>query len=115
MGSTYNSPAMSQHDSKEVKEERAYEKSRQFNNLSSQAYNFGLSHETWCTVEKSASAFHCRVKRKHFKQANKSTVFEKQKPDSSRMSGMYENSVGAHAEKRHFAKSSNVSQQQANR
>merc|ERR1719219_168902 len=50
--------------------------------------------------------------RKHFHQANVSTVFDEQRKDCSRMSGMIENSIGSHAEKRHFPTKSNLSQQQ---
>jgi len=96
----------------QMQEERAYDKSRQFNNLDHGAYNHGLQRETWCTVEKSSNTAHMRVKRKHFHQANQSTVFDEQRKDSSRMSGMMANSVGIHAEKRHYPTRSNVSQQQ---
>jgi len=160
----------------QMQEERAYDKSRQFNNLDHGAYNHGLQRETWCTVEKSSNTAHMRVNmenlkyfeqttyvgkqarperpvrpwssysarqkcpsisrtskrpmssgygqsprapctgppgtRKHFHQANQSTVFDEQRKDSSRMSGMMANSVGIHAEKRHYPTRSNVSQQQ---
>merc|ERR1711881_262595 len=50
-----------------LQEERAYEKSRRFNNLHGPAYNYGLDRETWCTVEKSNNTAHLRVNAENLK------------------------------------------------
>merc|ERR1711931_178162 len=81
MGRLNNSVIMSgeKQQKREYTNQVAYEKSRKFNNLESSAYDHGLGRETWCTVEKSSNAAHTRKSRKHYHEANSSTVFQNER------------------------------------
>lgn len=93
------------------KADKSYEKSRQFNNLDRQAYDFGQARESWCKVEKSNNEQHTRKLKKHYHDHNNSRVFDSPgcQNDSSRIDGLLENQVGDHAEKRHFSHLQNKS------
>ena len=100
----------------ENKTDKSYEKSRQFNNLDQPAYDYGLSRESWCKVEKSNNEQHTRKFKKHFLDHNNSRVFESSsnknsslEPDSSRIDGLLQNQIGDHAEKRHYPNKQNSS------
>ena len=95
----------------QLKQAKAYEKSRQFSYLNETAYNYGLERESWCKVEKSNNEAHTRVNRKHFEHSNCSNIFsnEKRSEDSSRIEGLLQNQIGSHAEKRHYPEKQNSS------
>merc|ERR1712032_1200570 len=95
---------------KEQQLERRLDKSRNFNNLNADQYDHGLNRETWCTVERTSFAAHTRFTRRHYNEANASSVFT-QSTDfvDDRKSNL---TIGQYPEKRHFPGKSNVSQQQ---
>merc|ERR1712224_559680 len=95
---------------KEQQVERRYEKSRNFNNMGSDNYDYGLVRETWCKVECSDLGAHTRFTRKHNKRANASTVFDHCKDFNEDHKNNL--AIGQYPEKRHFPERSNVSQQQ---
>merc|ERR1712032_8331 len=115
MGRLHSSFIMSgekQQQKREYTNQVAYDKSRKFNNLESSAYDHGLGRETWCTVEKSSNAAHTRKSRKHYHEANASTVFQTQRTNILDDSDSGQITIGQYPEKRHFPDRSNVSQQQ---
>merc|ERR1712127_635812 len=99
------------HINKEQQLERRLDKSRNFNNLNAAQYDHGLNRETWCTVERTSFAAHTRFTRKHYNEANASSVFT-QSTDFVDDQTRTNLTPGQYPEKRHFPGKSNVSQQQ---
>lgn len=71
-----------------------------------QAYDVGMSRESWCAVELQKEQDWCRAERKHFKkQFNKSTVFGSTATAPSaepRCCWQATSKTQSHREKRHF-------------